>query len=305
MATAVLTKTVPDELVDDKVITRMSRDMRRLAAGLSKRDVRILVGYYYQLQRHRIALGNQTRTAYEHGKPNNLVQFFYAQTHELEKLVPPIMKLFLKEYRVGKWLLDVYGIGPVLGAGLVAWLDVRKAKTVGGFWRFCGLDPTIEWDESQHAYVSNGQKLSSKRPWCAEAKRLCYLVGESFVKFSGRDECFYGHVYRQRKELETAWNEAGMYKEYAAKMLAKFNWRKDTESRKCYEQGKLPKAQIHARARRYAVKLFISHLFEAMWWDAYETDPPKPDVFRIEPGKHTHYIPPPHDYRAYDGKKLD
>ena len=55
------------------------------------------------------------------------------------------MKAYVEKQPIGQWLLSVTGIGEVISAGLIANLDIRKAKTAGAFWRFCGLDPTVEW----------------------------------------------------------------------------------------------------------------------------------------------------------------
>jgi len=50
-------------------------------------------------------------------------------------------------------------------------------------------------------------------------------------------------------------------------------------------------ARIDARARRYAVKLFLAHLHGVWFWMANGTLPPKPYI--IEHGGHTHVIQPP------------
>jgi len=54
----------------------------------------------------------------------------------------------------------------------------------------------------------------------------------------------------------------------------------------------LPPAHIHARARRYAVKLFLSHYHHVAYEVATGQKPPKPYVLDRIPG-HTHYVAPP------------
>ena len=110
-----------------------------------------------------------------------------------------------------------------------------------------GLDPTVTWDKGE------------KRPWNAKLKTLCWKIGESFVKVSGRDNDIYGHVYTERKALEIQRNDAGEYSEQAAAALAHKRYGQETIARAWYEQGKLPPAHIHARAKRYAVKLYLAH----------------------------------------------
>jgi hypothetical protein len=53
----------------------------------------------------------------------------------------------------------------------------------------------------------------------------------------------------------------------------------------------LPPGHIHERAKRYAVKLFLSALHEVWYYYRYGTRPPKP--YPITHLGHAHYMPPP------------
>lgn len=131
----------------------------------------------------------------------------------------------------------------------------------------------------------------SKRPWNADLKTLCWKLGESFVKTSGNENSFYGKIYAERKELETAKNAQGDYAGRAELMLSKKNFRKETDAFAAYTSGHLPKAHIHSRAKRYAVKIFLSHLHHVMYVEHYGKEPPRPYV--IDMLKHVDYIPVP------------
>lgn len=168
----------------------------------------------------------------------------------------------------------------MIAAGLLAHIDITKAPTVGHIWRFAGLDPTVTWAKGQ------------KRPWNASLKVLAWKIGESFVKVSGHDSDFYGHLYLERKAREQAKNEAGAYAEQAAAMLTKKRFRDETGAKKAYESGKLPPGHIHARAKRWAVKLFLSHWHHVAYESHYGTLPPKPYILTIE-GGHAHRIDVP------------
>lgn len=100
------------------------------------------------------------------------------------------------------------------------------------------------------------------RPFNATLKVLAWKIGESFVKVQGNVNDIYGKVYAERKALEIARNDAGAFAEQAAAKLEKFKIGKDTDAYKSYSVGKLPPAHIHARAKRYAVKLFLAHYHE-------------------------------------------
>jgi hypothetical protein len=202
-----------------------------------------------------------------------------SQETTLENQIKRALDAYSGADAVGQWARSITGIGPVIAAGLLANIDISKAPTVGHIWRFAGLDPTVKWEKGQ------------KRPWNASLKRLCFLIGESFVKVHNLESDTYGKVYSARKALEIERNEAGKYADQAAAALAAKNFRKDTEARKAYEGGRLPPARIHRRAARYATKLFLSGLHEVWYFNHFQTLPPKPYV--ISHLGHAHYIEPP------------
>ena len=126
----------------------------------------------------------------------------------------------------------------------------------------------------------------SKRPYNAKLKKLCWLIGQSFVKVSNNPNDIYGKIYQYRKAYEMAKNENGDYKEQAeekAKIVGK-----TTEAWKYYSIGKLPPAHIQARAERYAVRIFLSHLHQIMYLVNYGKMPPKPYALGIL--NHAHEI---------------
>ena len=102
-----------------------------------------------------------------------------------------------------------------------------------------------------------------------------YKVGDSFIKVSGKQKSVYGRIFAQKKAEITAENEAGKYAEQAAEYLTKKNYNKEKEAYKAYIVGKLPAGQVNARARRYANKIFLSHLFEEMYRVEYKKVPPR------------------------------
>lgn len=262
-------------------VARLTRDLRAAGALLSRDEARFFVGAYYMMQNDRIRAAHQTRTLSESGEPAALMDWLAEQRATLEKQVQRALDAYSYSSAPGKWARSIPGIGPVITAGLLAHLDVTKAQGCGAFWKFAGLDPSSKWEKGQ------------KRPHNAALKRLCFLIGESFVKVSGNPRDIYGQVYKRRKEMETAMNEAGRYADQAAASLATKKYGADTEARKHYEAGRLPPARIHMRAKRYAVKLFLSHLFDVMWWNEYGTAPPKPYILTEAGRHHTQFLAPP------------
>lgn len=262
-----------------ELIVRLTRDMKTIAKEMSDRQARFFVDSYYQIQENRKRSANQVRALEKESEPYALTNWLFQQFDLLEAMIKNTLDTYSGSQTVGQWMRKIPGIGPVIAAGLLAHIDIEQAPTVGHIWRFAGYDPTCEW------------KKGERRPFNAALKTLCWKIGESFVKQSGREKDIYGKLYLQRKEIENAKNEAGLFADQAALKLEKFNIGKKTDAYKWYKEGKLPPAHIHARSKRWAVKIFLSHLHH-VWFEWHYGKKP-PNAFAIEHLGHAHYIEPP------------
>jgi len=258
-------------------IQKLGKDLRVAAKTLSDDEARFLVDYYYIAQEDRKRSTNQVRALNESKEPNAVIDWLADQTSGLENEIKKALDAYTENHPMGAWMRQVYGIGPVISAGLLAHIDITRAPTVGHIWRYAGLDPTSKWQKGH------------KRPWNASLKTLCWKAGQSFMKFSNRDECYYGYVYKERKAYEIARNERGDNKILAAEAMSIYS--KNTEAYKHVSNGVLPPGQIDARARRYAVKLFLSHLHGAWYETHFGTKPPLP--YPLVHLGHAHFIPSP------------
>lgn len=288
-------------------IERLSRDLALAAKTMTDQEARYLVDAYYMMQDDRKRAHNQVRALGESEEPNALLGWLAAQSETLEAQIKRALDKYTDAHPMGSWMREIHGIGPVLSAGLLAHINMepwvcanpsnkkrsevkcapatpcsascrkQRLETVGHLWRFAGLDPTIEWRKGE------------RRPFNAKLKTLCWKVGQSFMKFSNDEKCFYGHIYRERKAYEIARNEAGGNADAAAIGAARVG--KDTDAYKHYSEGRLPPAQIDARARRYAVKLFLSHLHNEWYRRKFHAEPPLPYAIGIL--GHAHMIHPP------------
>lgn len=260
-------------------IDRLTKDLRKASATLNESEARYLVDQYYVLQDARIRAQGQIRSMSETKEPHEVLVWFGNNASTLENQIKSALKKFSEGRRPGRWLMAQYGIGPVISAGLLAHIDIKKAKSAGAIWRYAGLDPTVKWEKGQ------------KRPWNAELKVLAWKASDSFKKFSNKDECFYGKIYRERKTQEVKRNSEFLFKDQAAQVLVNKNYRRDTKAKAAYENGQLPDGHLDARAMRYASKIFLSHLHHVMWICEFNTNPPKP--FVIEHMGHIDMIQPP------------
>ncbi len=120
-------------------------------------------------------------------------------------------------------------------------------------------------------------------PYCQELKEILFRVGIQFrrVGGDGLDIPPYRAVYDWRKTYEVERNERGDYAEQAAHRLATRTWKKTTIAYARYSEGKLPLGHIDARARRFAVKIFLVHLYQVMYFERYGKMPKRPYILDV------------------------
>ncbi len=353
---------IDDELMREAAapLKRLGKDLKLAAATLSAHEARYLVDLYYQMQRNRVRSNNQVTIMAKGGEPHAVVSFFRDQSETVENQIKSALQGYAQASPLGEWALGIYGLGPVITAGLLAHIDFAKARHAGSVIRFAGLDPTLSWTSKEAANdlvkqrvkgnaptqmdilvienhlnlkhgvmedrlkflrraalekIKNGgdddemteeelAALTSKattftkaslascislRPWNARLKTLCWKLGESFVKVSGKEGSFYGRFYAERYAEYTARNERKEYAAVARETIAKYS--KATQAYKALSQDMLPKAQIFMRAKRITVKMFLSHLYEQWQRKVANIRPERPWI--IAHGGHSDYVAPP------------
>ena len=257
---------------------RLSRELLTAAVTLSIKEARYLVDAYYAIQEFRKACRHQITAISKTNQPHALLTWLHDQNAMAEKQVLRSLDAWTDTIPISRWAKRV-GIGPVISAGLAAHIDILRCPTVGRIWRFAGLDPTQEREKGANC------------TWNPNLKSLCWKIGDSFAKRSGDATDFYGRLYLQRKAHEAAANDAGEFADQARRKLEHFNFGRETDAYKSYSQGKLPPAHVHARAKRWTVKLFLSHYHEVALRLAGQ-QPPKSFAMAIL--NRADYIAPPH-----------
>ena len=137
-------------------------------------------------------------------------------------------------------------------------------------------------------------KALSKRPYNAQLKQISYHMGEGFKRKHNIPGCFYGQIYKQRKDFLVARNEAG----YNAERAKTFRTN-SAEVKKLLVQGKLPPINLDRQACNYAAKIFFSHLHAVWYWHKYNRLAPRP--YAIEILGHAHIIEIPHVEEFFPG----
>lgn len=302
---------------EENVFEKLSKDVKNASETLTDKQARFLVDTYYLMQKGRIRCSNQIRAMekpikdwqkeYDReakrvyaGKggtevdldaimeqrpveePHETIDHFAKNYMTLENNIKSCLQKYAESKPIGRWMMSIIGIGPVIAAGLIANIDITRVQTAGQIQAFGGLDPHQVW------------KKGEKRPWNASLKTLYWKIGQSFIKTSGNPKDIYGHVYLKRKEYENKKNENLEYKDQAEIILRTKNFTSKPaaqEMKKIYESGKLPPSHIASRCARYATKLFLSHLFTV--WYEMEHGEPAPKPYPIGILNHAHEIPVP------------
>ena len=273
-----------EDIEDEDIgVQRLTRDLRTGAEKLTTTQARFLVDYYYTLQDQRIRAKNQHRSA-EDDEPAAWVDWISGYLAKLEGQIFTALDIYSDNQELGQWARSITGIGPVIAAGLLAHIDINMTPHPGALWRYAGLDPTNQWNKKE------------KRPWNARLKVLAWKIGESMVKQQNRRPKnkpvggdFYGKMYVERREIEEIKNLNGEFEEQA-KAKAK-TVGKDTKAYGFYSKGQLPPGHLYSRAKRWAVKIFLSHYHHVGYEILHGKPPDRPWI--LVHGDHSDFIPPP------------
>lgn len=192
---------------------------------MSDTTLRILVDMREALQKQRIGFGNRVgaleRAADSgNGQSEAMMNRWFERFEEVEKQADADIRAAVKEYPIYEYLGRVKGIGPMLAAQLIALIDIERAATVSALWRFAGY-AVIDGERER---PRKGEKLH----YNARLKKVCYLIGSSFLKANS--------PYRAVYDSGRAYYEAN-----------RPDW---------------TKARQHMAAMRRMIKHFLAHLWE-------------------------------------------
>jgi len=325
-------------------LVRLNQDLRQAALDLPASHARYLVDIYYQIQDARIRIQGQMRAASMSVEPHGLLDWTFRNMRTLENDLKSGLGTFAQGYRVGQWMQSICGIGPVISAGLLAALDIRKAPTVGQFWRFAGLDPGVEWlgqkkaaalvaevvgdepineshllavAERVHRHPENLRRLIkgkltkasltkvvARRPWSNSLKRLC--VGNLA-------DCFV-RVQNRKNDFYGAYYAAHREKEAAINESGGFA-DQAAAALKAKKYGKTTEAHKHyiegrlppAHLHNRSERYAVKLFLSHLHHVMYEDfyNKPAPRPYILQEGTgHTHWIKPPNWPGEFGGHEL-
>lgn len=193
-------------------------------------EQRFIVDRYYQVQKQRIAMGNEIFQLNKLEIDPVALNRFYEDFYTIEKDMVKYLKKVMKDHEMGPYFESVKGIGPVLGAALVSFIDIEKAQHASSVWKYCGLAP------------GQKRKKGVKLDYNPVMKTIAWKIGEQFVKTPGK----YRDIYVTSRAY---------YQEKFPKPIPVPNTKG--------QMTHVP-AHLHAMAKRRTVKIFLSE-FWAEW----------------------------------------
>ena len=324
---------MPEVLTDPfEAVARLNKDLKSAAKMLGKSEVRFLVDFYYSIQDNRIRSDHQVRMNSKDNEPNKLLDWCAENFRSFENNIKSALNVFTLEYTVGRWCQSICGVGPVITAGLMAHLDITLAPTYGHIWRFAGLDSTQSWEKKTkrpwNAALKTLCAFKLGECFVKVQNNESDYYGQLFVRrrerennlniegaFAGQAKAQLGdeeeirkchernYPIKQRKfgddTASRVWLEGRITADEARDYLLLDAAQKlpfvKKKANAPIDSGvrMLPPAQIHARARRYAVKMFLAHLHHVMFEDYHDRRPMCPYPFEKMAHDKAHYLPPP------------
>jgi hypothetical protein len=197
-------------------------------------EIKFLIDRYYEIQTHRLALGNQVLAAKKDNKTTDTLEYFFGKFEDIENELKKYLAKSVAEHPMWTHCMkDIKGIGPILAASLLSEIDIRKAEHVSSVWSYCGLAVDLETGQGMK------RKKGTKITWNPFLKKTCWLIGKSFVKTKGK----YRTIYDTSKDF---------YKR-------KFPNEVKVEGTKIV---RYTKGHLDSMAMRRATKLFLAELWE-------------------------------------------
>lgn len=325
------TDLVDSQLGRHGAILRLDDDVQTILRNIGPATARILVDLFYQIQKYRISTENQARSKWQAMDTGDarVLQMFFTNFMENEDLLKAALVHYVKEHPVAPWLLYQDQIGTVLAAGILAHVNIERCPQAENLFSFAGLG-CKKWEPNTRRPWNAFLKMHTAFK-CGESfvKGPDTFYGGYFVRRKAMEVEWndFGGSPKMPDKNRLAAVEAATEKKMTRSGVQIGRYSKKTkawlwvngclpkgstaEIMKCktkaerekfvedhrMDPGKgfpmLPPAWVHARARRWTVKLFLSHLHEVWWWVHFGSKPLAPCAINGSFPEHSHKIDPP------------
>ncbi len=291
----------------------MPKDLRYSAVDMSVREAQYLVKEALSWKGLRQAAKNHQRILEKYHESHEAVKFVMNSTRVLGRNITNFLDIWTDNFPAAKWVKSLRGLGPLIAGGLAAYIDIEKAQKPSSVWKYAGFTPNSKRVSIKAAdallgasmdkigdvvtvehivYIAEelGQDPKKALRFCKQhtwkkldayirspnyeptLRKICLAAGK---QFEWQRACPYHSVIKYYREIDDAKNAAGVFTEKAAGILEKFNYSKTTKAYQAYIQGKLPPAHLNVRAKSKAIKVFLAHYWQVLYYATYKETPPE------------------------------
>lgn len=196
---------------------KISKDLKSKILNvkeISKAEIRNLVKLYYQIQSMRLGIREQIRSIEKENNNINteVLDFILTNVIILEKNISNSLELFCKATEEGRWLLSITGIGPVLAAGLLGYLDVTDKQYASQFISYAGLN------DNNRPWLGNAKSEAIIKEVIGDSKKI---TDDMVMEIANRTKWSYNYL------LEKAYNGKSWSKQKLVAACAKIPYNKD------------------------------------------------------------------------------
>ena len=131
------------ELIKSEALSKKLKTDVMNITNPSKQEVRMLVKLFYQMQGNRTKIRNMIRAIEgDEDKKANIVilEWVFKNFVIIEKGIEECLSVIVNASEIGRWLLQIKGIGPVLAAGCLAYFDVSNVNYATNWISYAGLN---------------------------------------------------------------------------------------------------------------------------------------------------------------------
>lgn len=230
-----------------------------------------LVDSVFGIEKLRIDVQIRNTHLAKNGKEDLLTIELHKRIKDLEDWVDGKIANFVKEHPARHWFSRVKGVGRENIAKVVAIVDIEKANSISGLWKFAGFHVV----NGKAPKPERGQKLEYSR----KLRTMCWRLAATLLKAKG---VFYNYYKEEKAKYSERFRNEGK-KIVPTKQLPQKN-------NKYYEpEGTISKLHLHMMALRKMIKLFLACLW-LVWREAKGLPTRSPYV--IEKLGHEHFISP-------------
>lgn len=138
------------DVIEIPEIASINKEMKKIiiSSEMSREEIRSLVNSFYQHQDIRITKTEQLRSlergvtakGLDPSKQFQALRYSLASAAAAEKSDNELLKYACQSSEVGKWLMEIVGMGPALSAGCLAYFDVTGINYASNFISYAGLN---------------------------------------------------------------------------------------------------------------------------------------------------------------------